>query len=65
MIGQNNAYLYGGGNVEYGQFKLNSQEIRMELDTSTVYATGLLTQPVILPVHRYSGREKTNTGQRR
>ena len=30
MIGQNNAYLYGDGNVEYGQFKLNSQEIRME-----------------------------------
>lgn len=40
MIGQNNAYLYGEGMVEYGQFKLNSQEIRMELDKSTVYATG-------------------------
>lgn len=42
MIGQNNAYLYGDGNVEYGQFKLNSQEIRMELDKSTVYATGVI-----------------------
>ncbi len=42
MIGQNNAYLYGDGNVEYGQFKLNSQEIRMELDKSTVYATGVV-----------------------
>jgi hypothetical protein len=40
MIGQNNTYLYGDGNVEYGSFKLNSQEIRMELDKSTVYATG-------------------------
>ena len=41
MLGQNNAYLYGEGKVEYGQFKLNSQEIRMELDKSTVYATGM------------------------
>ncbi len=40
MLGQNNAYLYGDGKVEYGQFKLNSQEIRLELDKSTVYATG-------------------------
>lgn len=42
MIGQNNTYLYGDGNVEYGSFKLNSQEIRMELDKSTVYATGVV-----------------------
>ena len=42
MIGQNNAYLYGDGNVEYGQFKLNSEEIRMELDQSTVYARGVV-----------------------
>ena len=42
MIGQNNAYLYGDGNVEYGQFKLNSQEIRLELDQSTVYARGVI-----------------------
>ncbi len=42
MIGQNNAYLYGEGKVEYGQFKLNSQEIRMEIDKSTVYATGAI-----------------------
>lgn len=42
MVGQNNTYLYGDGNVEYGEFKLNSQEIRMELDKSTVYATGVV-----------------------
>ena len=40
MIGDNNAYLYGDGNVEYGAFKLNSQEINIELDKSTVYARG-------------------------
>ncbi|MBD5358279.1 MAG: LPS-assembly protein LptD [Bacteroides sp.] len=42
MIGQNNAYLYGESRVEYGQFKLNSEEIRMEIDKSTVYATGAI-----------------------
>ena len=42
MMGQNNAYLYGDGKVEYGQFKLNSEEIRMELDNSTVFATGVV-----------------------
>lgn len=41
MFGQNNALLYGNGNVEYGQFKLNSQEIRIELDKSTVFARGV------------------------
>ncbi|MDE6792966.1 MAG: hypothetical protein K2J48_07780, partial [Muribaculaceae bacterium] len=40
MIGQNNAYLYGDSKVEYGQFKLNAQEIQMNLDNSTVHALG-------------------------
>lgn len=40
MIGQNNTYLFGSADVEYGSFKLNAQEIRMELDKNTVYATG-------------------------
>ncbi|MCH5235704.1 MAG: LPS-assembly protein LptD [Muribaculaceae bacterium] len=40
MEGTNNAFLFGDGNVEYGQFKLTAQEIRMELDKSTVYARG-------------------------
>lgn len=42
MIGQNNSYLYGNSTVEYGSFKLNSEEIRMELDKNTVYATGVM-----------------------
>ena len=42
LIGQQNAYLYGEGAVDYGEFKLNSAEIRMELDSSTVYASGVL-----------------------
>lgn len=40
LHGLNNAFLYGDGTVEYQDFKLNSGEIRMELDSSTVYATG-------------------------
>ena len=42
MIGQNNTYLYGDGNVEYGEFKLQAEEIRMELDKNTVYANGVV-----------------------
>lgn len=42
LQGLNNAYLYGDGTVEYQDFKLNSAEIRMELDSSTVYAAGVV-----------------------
>ncbi|MCM1370169.1 MAG: LPS-assembly protein LptD [Candidatus Amulumruptor caecigallinarius] len=41
LDGLSNAYLFGNGTVEYQDFKLNSEEIRMELDSSTVYALGL------------------------
>lgn len=38
----NNAHLYGDGTVEYQDFKLNSAEIRMALDSNTVYANGVV-----------------------
>ena len=41
LVGLNNAYLYGDGNIEYEDFKLNSAEIRMDMDSSTVYAAGV------------------------
>ena len=41
LLGQNNAYLFGNGTVEYQDFQLNSAEIRMELDSATVYANGV------------------------
>ncbi len=41
LIGQNNAFLYGDGQVEYTDLQLNSAEIRMSLDSATVYATGI------------------------
>ena len=41
MLGQSNAYLYGESTVEYTDLQLNSGEIRMSLDSATVYATGV------------------------
>ena len=41
LIGRNNAFLFGDGEVEYGEFKLNSQNIEMDLDASTVSAAGV------------------------
>ncbi len=42
LLGQNNAYLYGQSTVEYTDLQLNAGEIRMALDSSTVYATGVV-----------------------
>lgn len=41
LEGGNNAFLFGEGEVEYGEFKLNSQYIGMDLDNSTVSAAGV------------------------
>ena len=41
MIGQKNAYLYGDGDVDYGDLDLKAAQIRIELDSSTVYAEGV------------------------
>ncbi|MDE7096746.1 MAG: hypothetical protein K2O47_04550, partial [Muribaculaceae bacterium] len=40
LLGNNLAYLFGEGKVEYGQFKLDADEIKMVMDSTTVYATG-------------------------
>ena len=41
MLKGNNAFLYGNSEVEYGELKLNSENISMDLDASTVSATGV------------------------
>ena len=41
LIGRNNAFLFGEGEIEYGEFKLNSENISMDLDNSTVSAAGV------------------------
>ncbi|MDE5814425.1 MAG: LPS-assembly protein LptD, partial [Muribaculaceae bacterium] len=40
LLGRNLAFFYGDGEVEYGSFKLNADEIRMVMDSTTVYANG-------------------------
>lgn len=40
MLGNNLAYLFGESNVEYGKYKLNAEEIKMVMDSTTVYAVG-------------------------
>ncbi len=40
LLGNKLAFLYGEGEVEYGSFKLNAEEIKMVMDSTTVYANG-------------------------
>lgn len=40
MRGQNNVYMYGESSVTYGDLKLNADNIRMDMDSSIVYASG-------------------------
>lgn len=39
MFGQNTAFLYGSSTVEYTDLKLNADNIHMDMDSSTVFAT--------------------------
>ncbi|HBC21818.1 MAG TPA: kinase, partial [Porphyromonadaceae bacterium] len=40
MSGRNNTFMYGGATVEYTDLKLNSDNIKMDMDSSTVFAEG-------------------------
>ncbi|MCH5216451.1 MAG: LPS-assembly protein LptD [Muribaculaceae bacterium] len=40
FFGKNNAYMYGASKVDYGDMKIDADEIRMDMNTSTVYAVG-------------------------
>ncbi len=40
LLGNKLAFLFGNGEVEYGTFKLNADEIKMVMDSTTVYANG-------------------------
>lgn len=40
MVGQNISYMYGKGQVTYGELKLDAAEIRMDMKNNTVYAQG-------------------------
>ncbi|MCM1291700.1 MAG: LPS-assembly protein LptD [Prevotella sp.] len=60
MFGQNNAYLYGDGIVKYTDLELTSSEIRMNMDSSMVYANGVpdsVGQLIGTPVFKDKGGE--------
>ena len=40
MVGRNMTYMYGEGQIDYGDLKLNAAEIRLDMDKSEVYACG-------------------------
>ncbi len=40
LLGQNTAYMYGDGKVNYGDMKLDAAEIELDMKSSTVYAVG-------------------------
>ena len=58
--GQNMAYLYGNSVVKYQKIQLDAQEIRMNLDSSQVYANGVPDSSGVLkgtPVFKDDGGE--------
>lgn len=40
LVGNKLAYLFGNGEVSYGQYKINADEIKMVMDSTVVYAAG-------------------------
>ncbi len=40
MIGRDTTYMYGDGKVNYGDIKLNADQIEMDMRTNIVYAVG-------------------------
>ncbi|MEG1587351.1 MAG: putative LPS assembly protein LptD, partial [Bacteroidales bacterium] len=60
FTGQNKAYLYGSSIVKYQDMELDAQEIRMSLDSSSVYANGVPDSSGVLagtPVFKDKGGE--------
>lgn len=40
LVGRDSAFMYGEGDVKYGQIQLNAAQIEMNLNDNTVYAIG-------------------------
>lgn len=60
MIGRNLSYMYGDGQVTYGQLKLDAAEIEMNLENNMVYAAGTidsLGESIGKPVFNDGGAE--------
>lgn len=62
LIGRDSAFMYGSGDVQYGEIKLNAAQIEMNLNDNTVYAIGRpdsLGDVDGLPVFTESGTDYT------
>lgn len=62
MVGQDSAYMYGSGNVQYGQIKLDAAQIEMDLKDNSVYAVGRIDTAGVVqgrPVFAESGTDYT------
>lgn len=64
LVGRDSAFMYGNGNVKYGDFALEASEIEIDLGTSTVYAVGTpdtadASKIIGKPVFTESGTEYT------
>ena len=62
LVGRDSAFMYGDGDVAYGDIQLNASKIEMNLNDNTVYAVGQpdsLGEMQGLPVFTESGTDYT------
>lgn len=67
MVGTKTAELYGEAKVTYGNIELNAAFIRLQLDSSTVYATGITDSTGVMtgkPKFKEGGEEYEATEMR-
>jgi lipopolysaccharide assembly outer membrane protein LptD (OstA) len=60
LVRRDSAYMYGTGSVKYGEFKLDADNIQLDLNKSTVFAVGSVDSvgdPVGTPVFQESGTD--------
>lgn len=60
MVGRDEVYLYGNAQVNYDKLKLDAAEVRLDMRTNDVYASGTVDsvgEPVGTPVFEDSGTQ--------
>ncbi|MBP3299412.1 MAG: LPS-assembly protein LptD [Muribaculaceae bacterium] len=50
LIGDNQAYMYGNSTIKYGEVDLNAGRIKMDMDSSTVFASASMPDSVLKAV---------------
>ncbi len=67
LIGRNNAFMYGKGAIKYGDIALDASRIKMDMNTSVVYAIGStdsIGDPVDEPVFKDKSGEYSSKTMR-